>query len=299
MATIYNDKIFAQTAFQQLTKILSPLRAFLTDISPALRSEGDAVIVPLFENVATTTFDQTANSGMPYEEGGGEINAITVNLNKRFKTAIDMTLQQLAESSNVARHDQWAIQLGNSAAQRVLTEVWGVLTTTNFGEAIITTSPSNYGRAQLIKARQELLKAGVRGEKTFMVDMEAEAGLLGDDKITLALNRGDAQAIREGELGRLLGMNVMASDIIPLNAISLCGFACGQQGIAFAMRNLGDFLPSENYEAVEQLVDNESGISALYTRHWSTAKGKYFINLHTLFGFSPAVTKAVKLFRKP
>jgi hypothetical protein len=129
--------------------------------------------------------------------------------------------------------------------------------------------------------------------------MDIEAALLGDDKITLALNRGDNLAIKEGNLGRLLGMDIYSSDVLPLNGVSLAGFACGRDAIAIAMRNLGDYLPNEEYDAVEQFVDAESGISALYTRHWSRAQGKWFMNLHCLYGYTTAVTNALKVFTVP
>ena len=297
MATTFNDTLFGQTAFQALVEKLTPLSAFSTDISTEVRSEGSAVVVPLFGNITTTTFSQASDV---YEQTGGVISAITVTLNKRKITPVDMTLQQLAESSNVGRFDQYANQLATSMAQAVLTDVWSLLTTVNFGAAVITTASANYTRTQLIEARRQLLKAGVRGQKSFIVNMEAESGLLGDTNIVLALNRGDGgAALREGELGRLFGMDLYSSDVLPGNSISLVGFAAGREGIAFAMRNLGDYLPSGDYEAVEQLVDNDSGISALYTRHWSRAQGKYFINLHCLYGYSTAVTGAVKVFTTP
>lgn len=296
MATTFNDKLYGQTAFQALVEYLTPISAFATDISGEVRGEGDAVIVPLFGAIATTTFTQSTTV---YEQSGGLISAITVNLDKRKITPMDITLQQLAESSNVGRWDQYAMQLGKSMAETVLKDIWSVLLTTNFGEAIIITAPANYARAQLIEARKQLLKAGVRGDKTFLVDMDAEAALLGDDKITLALNRGDSMAIKEGNLGRLMGMNIFSSDVLPLNAISLCGFACGKNAIAVAMRSLGNFLPTGDYEAVETYTDDETGISALYTRHWSRAQGKYFANLHMLYGYTTAVTGEMKLFRKP
>ena len=65
------------------------------------------------------------------------------------------------------------------------------------------------------------------------------------------------------------------------------------------MRNLGNYLPSEEYSAFEQYIDPDSGISMLYTRHWNRAAGKWFINTHVLFGYSAAVTGAVKLFTTP
>lgn len=296
MATLFNDKLFGQRAFQQLTEILTPLNAFAADISSEVRGQGDAVIVPLFGNVTTTTFTQATNV---YEQSGGLITAITVNLDKRKITPMDLTLQQLAESSNAGRFDQFADQLGRSMAQAVLTDIWSLITTSNFGSAIITTAAANYGRAQLIAARKALLSAGVRGDKSFVANMDIEAAMLGDDKITLALNRGDALAIKEGLLGRLLGMDIYSSDVIPLNSVSLAGFACGKNAIAVAMRQLGEYLPTEDYEAVEQYVDAESGISALYTRHWSRAQGKYFANLHCLYGYATAVTNELKLFTVP
>lgn len=297
MATNFNDKLYGQTAFQSLVDYLTPISAFATDISSEVRGEGDAVIVPLFGAIATTTFTQSTTV---YEQSGGLISAITVNLDKRRITPMDITLQQLAESSNVGRWDQYAMQLGKSMAQTVLTDIWSLLLTTNFGAAILTTAPTSYDRAELIEARKQLLKAGVRGDKTVLVDMDVEASLLGDTNLVLALNRGDGGAtLTEGQLGRLFGMNLLSSDVLPLNGISLCGFATGKNAIAVAMRSLGDFLPSGDYEAVENYTDDETGISALYTRHWSRAQGKYFANLHCLYGYSLAVTTEMRLFTKP
>jgi hypothetical protein len=297
MATTFNDKLYGQTAFQSLVEYLTPISAFATDISSEVKSEGDAVIVPLFGAIATTTFTQGTTV---YEQSGGLISAITVNLDKRKITPMDITLQQLAESSNVGRWDQYAMQLGKSMAETVLKDIWSLLLTTNFGAAIITTAVANYDRAELIEARKQLLKAGVRGEKTFLGDMDVEAALLSDTNLVLALNRGDAgRTITEGNLGRLFGMNILSSDVLPLNSISLCGFACGKNAIAVAMRSLGNFLPTGDYEAVEQYTDDETGISALYTRHWSRAQGKYFANLHCLYGYSVAVTTEMRLFTKP
>jgi hypothetical protein len=94
-------------------------------------------------------------------------------------------------------------------------------------------------------------------------------------------------------------MDVYSSDVIPTNSVSLTGFACGRDAIAVAMRNLGDYLPAEEYDAVEQFVDADSGISALYTRHWSRAQGRWFMNLHCLYGYTTAVTNALKVFTTP
>lgn len=296
MATVFNDTLFGQTAFQALIDLLTPINAFSTDISSEVKSEGSAVVVPLFGNITTTTFTQSTSV---MEQTGGTLSAITVTLDKRKITPIDLTLQQLAESSNAGRWDKWANQLGKSMAQAVLTDIWSLLTTANFGAAVITTASANYTRTQLIEARRQLKIAGVRGNYSFLGNSVIEGALLGDTNIVNALNRGDNTAIKNGDLGMLFGLQTYMSDVLPSNSISLTGFVCGQEAIAFAMRDLGNYLPAGDYEAVEQMVDDETGISALYTRHWSRAQGKYFANLHCLYGYSTAVTGAMKLFTTP
>lgn len=294
--TTFNDTLFGQTIFNQLVDILLPLNVFSTDISSDAVAAGSAVVVPLFGNVTSTSFVQGASA---YEGTGGTISAITVTLDKRYITPVDVTPQQLADSSNARKLEQFGSQLAQATANKLLQDVFSVLTTTNFGAAILTTASSSYARAQLITARQKLLQSGVRGNKCFVVNTDVEAALLGDDKITLALNRGDNMAIKEGMLGRLLGMDIYSSDVLPTNSISLIGFCGGSEGVAVAMRNVGNYLPSEEYAAFENFVDSDSGISMLYTRHWNRSSGRWFINSHVLFGYSAAVTGAIKLFTTP
>jgi len=296
MATVFNDTIFAQTAFQQLVEMLTPIRAFATDISSDVNTQGSAVVVPLFGAATTTTFTQ---SSTVMEQTGGLLSAITVTLDKRKITPVSLTHQQLAESSNAGRWDKWAFQLGKSMGATVLADMWSLITTANFGSAIITTASANYTKTQLIEARKQLRQAGARGEYSFIGNMVIEGALLGDTNLVNYFNRGDNQAIKDGDLGRLFGMNVYSSDIIPGNSASIVGFACGQEAIAFASRSLGQYLPAEDYIAIEEMVDDESGLSALYTRHYSRASGTYFANMHMLYGYSAAVTGALKLFTTP
>lgn len=294
--TLFNDTLFGQTVFQQLTELLLPLNIFSTDISSEVTAPGASVVVPLFGNVTSTSFVQGASA---YEGTGGTISAITVTVDKRYITPISVLPRQLADSSNASRIDRFGTQLANATANKLLQDVFSVITTTNFGAAVITTASANYGRTQLIEARKQLISAGVRGQKAFVGNLSVEAAMLGDTNITLALNRGDSMAIKEGMLGRLMGLDIYSTDVLPTNSISLVGFCAGQEAVAVAMRNLGNYLPQEEYSAFEQFTDADSGISMLYTRHFNTASGTHHINTHVLFGYSAAVTGALKVFTTP
>jgi hypothetical protein len=198
------------------------------------------------------------------------------------------------ESSAARNYDRWGGQLASGLANLILGDIWSCIVTTSFGEAVVSTASASFGRTALTAMRTALIKEAVKGRKSCVINTSMEASLLGVDAFVLALNRGSANTITEGTLGRLLGMDIYVSDVIPTNSISLIGFGCGQDGIAFASRAIGSFIPTSDYEAVETLTEPETGMSFLYTRHWSRAQAKYFINLQSLYGYVAAVTRALK-----
>lgn len=292
MATLFNDTVFSQEIFQQVTAMLNPFKAFATDVSPSAAQKGSAVIVPLFGNTTTTTFTQSTTV---YEQTGGTVSAITVNLNLRDITPVDLTAQQLAESGAASRFDAFASQMARSHAARMLSHLYAGITTGSFGTAAVSTAIANYDRDVLPLIRKAHVNDGVSGQLSLFINPDVEANFLSDSNLTLALNKGDTSAIRDGNLGRLYGYDILTAPQLGYNSVSLVGFATGKNAIAVAFRGLDEYLPDEEYAAKEVLVDNESGFSMLYTRHWSRPQGKWFINLHSLFGFANAVTKELKL----
>jgi hypothetical protein len=291
MATLFNDKIFAQEIFQQLTPLLTPFDIFAKNVSPSSAQKGDAVIVPLFGNTTTTTFTQSTTV---YEQTGGSTTAVTVNMNLDDITPVDLTARQLAESGHASNFDAFASQMASSHAERMLSHLFSAITTGSFGTAV-TTAIANYDRDVLPLIKQAHVQAGVRGEKALVINTDVESQFLSDNNLTLNLNRGNANTMTEGDLGRLYGYDTYCSDELGYNSVSLVGFATGKNAMAVAFRQIGEEIPDEDYAAKEVLVDNESGFSAIYTRHWSRAQGKWFINLRSLMGFANAVTNELKL----
>lgn len=292
MSTTFNDKIFADTVLQQVIDLLAPLRAFSTDISSAAKAKGDAVIVPLFGTITTTTFTQATDV---YEQAGGGITAVTVTLDHRKITPVDLTVQQLIDSSAANKMDQFAYQMAASCASMVLTDILSVFTVTNFG-APTTTASANFKVDALAALRIALnAKNCPKMGRSLIIDDGVEAGLLSDTNLLYANQQGSSRTLDEGEFGRKMGFDIFSTTIFPTNSISLIGVACGKAGVAVAMRQIGDTLPGEEYAAVEVVEDAASGIGMTYSRHWSRAQGKWFLNMHALYGFSKAVTKQVQL----
>ena len=292
MATVYNDAIFGQKVLQQLNTLLLPLKAFTLDISDELKGPGDRVSVPLYGNITTTTFTQATTV---MEQTGGTVSAVTVTLDERFITPVDLTHQQLLESSTT-RFDRFTTQMAKSISKTILQDILSIVTTVNFGEMTTTLKSSSWALAQLITARKAMKTAGVEDDMSLVTNLGIEAALLGDTTVPLWRNQMNGDVLESGRLPKVMGFDIYSSSVFPTNSISLNAFACQPDAIAVAFRGIQEELPDAEYETVLPLVDDETGLSLLLTRHWSRAQGKWFINMHCLYGRSVAVTLGMKLF---
>lgn len=287
MATTFNDKIFAAQAFQQVVDLLSGLSAFSTDFSSDAARPGDTIVAPLFGNVTATTFTQAADV---MEGTGGLISAVTIPLTSRKIAAVDLTTGQLADSSNTSAFDAFAYQLSSSLATMVWTDIMSLFTVSSYG-APTTTASANFKLDAVTAVRVALnAKKCPRDMRTLILDDACEAGLFSDTNVVLATNRGGSGTINQGEIGPLLGFNIVTPTAFPLNAISLIGVAVRKGAAAVAVRSLKGLLPEEEYQYHEVLTDDQTGLSMLVTRHFNRAAAKFFINAQMLYGYVKAVT---------
>lgn len=286
--TTFNDKLYADEILQQVVDMLAPLRAFSTDFSSVAKMPGDTVVVGLFGNITSTTFTQATTV---MEQTGGLISAVTVNLTARKITPVDLTSQQLADSSNANKMDAFAYQMSQSLASMVMTDILSTFTVTDYG-APTTTASANFKLDAIAAVRVALnSKLCPKQNRFLIIDDAVEAGIFSDTNLVLALNRGNGATINEGDIGRVLGFDVITTTNLPLNSISMIAIGCGKGAAAVAFRNVGDLLPDEEYAAKEVMTDSATGLSMLYTRHWSRAQAKWFLNLQALYGYSKAITK--------
>jgi hypothetical protein len=297
MATInFNDGIFAQEALQAFTAALTPLSAFSRSFSSATAQKGNAVYVPRVEQVTPTTFAYANNSGVPYEGSDGTVNTVTITLDKHQIVTCDLTDIDVANSS-AAEISHFAQQQGRALGKRVQQAIWASFTTANFGVAIVSTSIQHYGRAGIASARLAMAKRDVPIEDlSLILNEDANHVLLGDSNITQAYAYGGAEAIRNGEVSRVLGLDTYHTNLM-ITTESLVGVVAHPDGIAVAIRYLQPLGPGE-YMSVLKLVDPTSGITMGYRRHYNPGKGKMFASFECLFGFGVGLSLGVGLLKR-
>lgn len=297
MATIsFNDTIFAEEALKAFTAKLAPLRAFSRSLDNQTARKGDAIVVPFISALTATTFNaSTAN----YQTSGGAVTHNTVNLNQHNIVTFDITDLQNANSSG-ARFDEIAAQAGRALGQKVLENVWKLITTTNFGAASVTTSESNYGLAQLIALRAVLAGRNVDvdpGVCSFIHNTVVGAALLGNTNVIQAYAIGDNNAARQGTLGQLVGFPTYETNILPTASTSLVAFVAHPDAIMVAMRYLEPLVSGE-YAAVER-VTNDSGMVMGYRRSYDQASGVMYGAFECLYGTATGLTLGLAFGTKP
>jgi hypothetical protein len=123
--------------------------------------------------------------------------------------------------------------------------------------------------------------------------------LLGDTNITQAFQYGGSEAVREGRIPRLLGMDVYETNLTSIGAsVSIVGFLAHPDAVACAVRNLQPQDGGDSYLAVETVSDPETGLGFTYRRHFNPGKGRHYASIECLFGFAAALTLGIGLIAK-
>lgn len=283
MSTQYANKIYLNEALQAFMATLLPVTAFGRNFSPSAAGKGDAVIVPRVSALTATTFGNT------YEGTGGELAATTVNLTNHRIVAVDITDRQALENGSAVVGTYFA-QAGKALGKIVLQDIMSLITTVNFGAAFATTSASLWTLTQVRAGRKTLIDRDVDASMASLVlDADPYDALLGSSNVTQVMQFGNRDALGDAKIGRLLGLNIYESNIVPLNAISLAGFVVHPDAIAVGMR----YLPPQRadaYEVAEAVTDAASGLTIGFRQHYSPTTGKLHMNLECLFGYATGLT---------
>jgi len=294
MATInsaLNDKLIAQAALEAFTADLEPLSIFTTSYSNEVVRRGASVEVPLIANLSATTFDNS------YEEDGGTMNKVTINVDTHRIVTVSLTDTEYSKSS-VAEITKFAAQQGKALAQSVLTSFYNLFLTTAGGAAQFSASLTNLSAFTITNARA--LRKALSDEKApindraLILNTTLYDSLLSQSGLLDASAFGARDAISEGRVPRVLGMQVYESMILPTNSITLAAMAVHPSAAAIAIRALEPQAASE-YLSTAVVTDPQSGIALGYRRHYAPGSGKMFVSMECVFGASRAITGAAKL----
>lgn len=284
--TNLNDTIFTQNALEAFVKELLPVSFFSTSYSNETEKKGSAIIVPLVSSLTATTFNSD------YEVGGGTMSGVTVTLDRHKIVSVDLTDVQVANSSN-ADLEKFGRQAGAALAEAIITDIWGLITSVNFGAAVITTAASNFAYSQVNKLRKICNQAHMpRQNRALIADADSVEALLNDSSIKASFATSLSESMVAGAIPRVAGFGLYESQIIPTTD-GQYAFAVHPSAMAVAVRYLQPQAPGE-YLETRRLDDPTTGLTIGYRRHYSTKTGKHYLNLEAIWGRALGVTAGLK-----
>jgi hypothetical protein len=288
MATIasdLNDRLYSQLALESFVKTLAPLNVFSTSYSSDAAARGASVEVPLVANLTATTFADS------YEADGGTLNAVRVNLDKHKIVTVRVSDTEYSKSSN-ADVQKFAYQQGRALAQAVIDDVWSAFTT-SFSSTVTGLTTLTLANVRALRKALSADKVPL-DQRSLILDSDLYDGLLSQNNLSDASQFGARDAIVDGRVPRVYGMNVYEVTSVPSNSITLKGFAVHPNALAVAVRALPAQAPSE-YLAATTATDAETGLTIGYRRHYSPATGRHFVSFEAVYGYTRAITAAAKL----
>lgn len=297
MSTInFNDAIFAQRGLEAFTAALSPLSIFSHSYNSEAAQVGSAIYVPRIDALVATTFAGYSDSTFPYENSGGTINTITVNVDQHFIQTVDLTDLQ-AVNSSAAEITNFANQQAKVLSKQVYQRIATLFTTVNFGAAVANISIGAYGRTAAISARGVMVKRDVPAANlNFLINEDVNTQLLQTDQIYMhSVFNGDVA--RSGVVGRVGGIPVNPINILPTNGISLVGVIAHPDAVGVACRYLPPLDPGA-YISAMRVVDPVSGIVMGYRRHYNPGRGKMYASFEALFGFAVGLSLGIGIMTR-
>lgn len=257
----------------------------LTVRCPMLGSTGEATAR---DANATEDFDYEVTSGTAIDE-------------------VDVTVRELSISWSVGRNellksglsgsivDQLAIENTRKYLEKAYGIVYAPLTHANYGTTVQLAANATHTKDTFATLRKALNKAGVPKADRFFV---------GDDITDLALEQAslvyDKEALMEGSVGRIAGLNIFESPYIPAvydgtgaSRKRLVGFAGGKSGLGVAA-----FPALDAAEIQGDMVYNETikigSLPVQFTAWVARGKKRLIFNLNGYVGSTVGQAGAIK-----
>jgi hypothetical protein len=253
-----------EAALTAFAAAITPLNAFSTVFQSVPLAGTNKVEVPYYPLVSAASTDFVAATGYTFGDTSTSTKEVTVN--KRKFQSMSFTSDELRRQAALDPEKLGQMK-GQKLAEDVLADIWGSILAATFGNGYVGAS-SAFGVEDVIDIRKVCEQAKwPKVGRSLILNGEFDAALMKDTNIRLANSLGDNSAIREGNVGRLVGFDYYNSELVPANGENLVGFAAYQSALLVA------FSPIEPAPGVRQnlsayeVMTAPSGITIEY-RAW-------------------------------
>ncbi len=289
--TLPSLSLITQEALPVLQAAVPALTVFSTDFSADVAAQGSAIATRIPQSMTAAAY--SAATGYV----GTDVNptAVTVTLNQHYHVTNSFTDAEVANLTLPRLMNTFITPAINGVVNKVAADVFALVTLSNYGTHAYSGSTATF--ANVFQTPMALLAAsGVSPDKALVLNPSGYYSLMNDIKASNVI--GDATVIRDGVIGKLGGATVVMAGGLPTNSESLFGFACGKEAIAIATRvpNLAGV--SSALLEIENVTDENSGLTVQLRKWYSPDKGLWNISAIVIYGVAKGNGSALQRLRQ-
>lgn len=286
MSTNTALEIYGNKIIEELRYALASIFAFSIDLSPSPLQKGKTIRVPKISGSVAAEFNAVTNN---YDAGSVmDMEDIVVTFNKRplAKHAID---DEQVMNYPAAWWETKGAADAAAVALSVLTDVIGLVTPANFGDAAadkMSLSLAGFTLDNVGEIRAAAVKKKLRpAMATLVLNPDFYSRIL--SKLD-AKTYGDTSAIQDGILRRILGFR----QIVECPILEIPGFVCHPDAIGFGNRYLKPKNPNV-YSYSAPITEEETGLTIGIREFENPVTGVSSISAECAYGRSVGNEKAV------
>lgn len=293
----WNQTVIAQEGFSAFKQALAPIMAFSTDFSHEALKKGTQVTTRV---ITAMSAGDWAGS---YETGDTTTTAVDVSLNQHKFRSFHLTdLERTKSPADMGTWLKMSSEAAYAVGRSVVDYVLGLLVSGTYGDvegtSKITKASASVDPDTVADIASAMTSRNIpQTNRSFIATNAVVTALLKTNSIQDASAFGSNAPIRDGEIGRLLGMRIFNYPDFPaaLDAENTIAVGVHPSAIAVAVRAV----PPPSDQTIchhEQLVDPDSGVTLGYRQWYNPDTGEQWGAFEALFGATAAqTTGAVRL----
>jgi len=272
-------QIWANTALEILRNRVVLAKLVTRDSDLAAFQVGDTLNIPY--PGAFTANDKAANTAVTLQVPTATTTTVTLNKHKEASFLVEDAARATANQDIIARYMEAAII---PIAEQIESDLLGLYS--GFSNSV-GTSGTDITASTIRSARKKLndLKAPT-DNRALVVSTKDEIAILGDSNLQTFFAFAQAQAPKEGSIGRLYGFDVYVSQLVPVvtgTPNSTKNLAFNPGAIILAMRGLPD-APAGTGAQTSVVQDPVSGLSLRVTMAYNASNLGVQVTVDVLYG---------------
>jgi hypothetical protein len=286
IAGVNLDQI-AQESLPALQSAFVALRAFSTDFSSDVASEGQSVTT----RYPTIPTAQDLSSG--YSATDVAMTSIKIDLDTFYGFVWGFNDVERSKSS-IMLNDLFVTPAISAVSAKVFGDIWNLVNDTNYAAAAATelaVAAADFDRDDVADLATQLTKNKVPKVGRSLILNPDYYGALAKD-LNAADSAGQTTTIGEHRVPRIHGFDVYESDAADGNSVNVTGLACYRTNILMAARQVDSTGAAEMGAQVSTVVLPEIGLPVQFRRWYDLATGKLIYSLGVLYGVKFGVPNA-------